>query len=385
MSIPLVSNLGFTEVDSSGTLNDKAGTAKSKLPVQFFKLTDNVSGNLTMTNDSAHKKIIIDTNGNTILNSSGSPITNNSSIDVELIGSGNVQSTLKTFTSSESSTSNTGVTTIATADNSTMAITTGDHTFVGTFIDDNRNAGGGVTFGDGGTTVRRPTESGNTSGHLVNETYFNTTTTTNFGGVGLDNINRSDFAMSFTHAFLEDGTPISGAIVGPGGPSSFDGVNAVSPNTNTTHSISGSTYRYMRWVDALVGVNNGNSGNFHIEMFIDVSSGNAVVAIQGGRGAFNQIKNVDVKGVTAGRRCSFTNNLAISCVLSGGDPYSNVTVGAGATAVSNRDSTDGSFDITGTVSGSDGSSQPFSTVNVNDGTGSLTTTNHTGTRSVSAF
>ena len=86
MSIPLVSNLSFTEVDSSGTLNDKAGTAKSKLPGQFFKLTGNVSGNLTMTNDSAHKKIIIDTNGNTILNSSGSPITNNSSTSVELIG-----------------------------------------------------------------------------------------------------------------------------------------------------------------------------------------------------------------------------------------------------------------------------------------------------------
>ncbi len=94
MSIPLVANLGFTEVDSAGTLNDKAGTAKSKLPIQLFKLTDNVSGNLTMTNDSAHKKIIIDTNGNTILNSSGSPITNNSSTSVELIGSGNVQSTL---------------------------------------------------------------------------------------------------------------------------------------------------------------------------------------------------------------------------------------------------------------------------------------------------
>ena len=385
MSIPLVSNLGFTEVDSSGTLNDKAGTAKSKLPVQFFKLTDNVSGNLTMTNDSAHKKIIIDTNGNTILNSSGSPITNNSSTDVELIGSGNVQSTLKTFTSSESSTSNTGTTAIATADNSTVVVSDSDHTFVGTFIDDNRNAGGGVSFGDGGTTVRRPTESGNTSGHLVNETYFNTTTTTNFGGVGLDNINRSDFAMSFTHAFLEDGTPISGAIVGPSGPSSFDGRSATTPNTNTTHSISGSTYRFMRWNSALVGVNNGNSGTFAIEMFIDVSSGKAVVAIVGGRGAFNQIKNVDVKGVTAGRRFTFTNNLAISCVLSGADPYDGVTVGAGATAVSNRDSTDGSFSLTGTISGNDGSSQPFSVKPVNDGTGDIVVSSHTGTRSASAF
>jgi len=384
MSIPLVSNLGFTEVSSSGTLNDKAGTAKSKLPVQFFKLTDNVSGNLTMTNDSAHKKIIIDTNGNTILNSSGSPITNNSSIDVELIGSGNVQSTLKTFTSSESSTGNTGTTTIATADNSTLEVTTDDHTFVGTFINDDRSAGGGASFGDGTDTVTKP-NTGSTADLLVSGTYYTTANTTNFGGVGLDNINRSDFGMSFTHAFLEDGTPISGAIVGPSGPSTFDGVSADQPNTNTTHSHAGGTYRFMRWDSALVGVNNGNSGTFAIEMFIDSATGKAVVAIIGGRGAFNQIKNVDVLGVTAGRRFIFTNNLAISCVLSGADPYDGVTVGAGSTATANRDSTDGSFSLTGTISGSDGSSQPYSVKPVNDGTGGLVVSGHTGTRSASAF
>ena len=384
MSIPLVANLGFTEVDSAGTLNDKAGTAKSKLPIQFFKLTDNVSGNLTMTNDSAHKKIIIDTNGNTILNSSGSPITNNSSIDVELIGSGNVQSTLKTFTSSNSDAGNTDTTIIATADNSTLEVTTDDHTFVGTFIDDNRSAGSGTSFGDGNTTVTKP-NTGSTAGMLVNETYYTTSATTSFGGVGLTNINRSDFAMSFTHAFLEDGTPISGAIVGPSGPSTFDGVSADQPDTNTTHSHAGGTYRFMRWDSALVGVNNGNAGTFAIEMFIDSATGKAVVAIIGGRGAFNQIKNVDVLGVTAGRRFIFTNNLAISCVLSGADPYDGVTVGAGATATANRDSTDGSFSITGTISGSDGSSQPYSVKPVNDGTGGLVVSGHTGTRSASAF
>ena len=42
MSIPLISGLGFTAVDSAGTLNDKAGTSKSKLPIQFFKLTENI-------------------------------------------------------------------------------------------------------------------------------------------------------------------------------------------------------------------------------------------------------------------------------------------------------------------------------------------------------
>jgi len=384
MSIPLVANLGFTEVDSAGTLNDKAGTAKSKLPIQLFKLTDNVSGNLTMTNDSAHKKIIIDTNGNTILNSSGSPITNNSSTSVELIGSGNVQSTLKTFTSSVASTSNTGTTTISEADNSTVAVADDAHTFDAALVDDNRSAGSGASFGDGNTTVTKP-NTGSTAGLMVNETYYTTGYTTLFGGVGLTNINRSDFAMSFTHAFLEDGTPISGAIVGPSGPSTFDGVSADQPDTNTTHSHAGGTYRFMRWDSALVGVNNGNSGTFAIEMFIDSATGKAVVAIIGGRGAFNQIKNVDVVGPTAGRRFTFTNNLAISCVLSGADPYDGVTVSAGATAVANRDSTDGSFSITGTISGSDGSSQPYALKDVNDGTGSIVVSSHTGTRSVSAF
>ena len=382
MAIPLISNVGFTEVSSSGSLNTKAGD-KTKLPVQFFKLSDNISGNLSLDNNSAHKKIILDTNGNNITNSSGSPLTTNSSTTLELKGSGNVQSTLKTFTSSESSTGNSGVTTISEADNSTVNVQTDTHTFDTALVDDNRSAGSGVTFGDGNTTIRRPQDSSNTTG-LVNETYYTTGFTTLFGGVGLTNINRSDFAMSFTHAFLEDGTPISGAIVGPSGPSTFDGVSASQPDTNTTHSHAGGTYRFMRWNSALVGVNNGNTGTFAIEMFIDSNTGKAVVRIVGGRGAFNQIKNVDVVGPTAGRRFIFTNNLAISCALSGSDPFS-ATVSAGATNTVNRDSTDGSFSLTGTISGNDGSSRPFALAEINDGTGTVNEDAYTGTKSVSAF
>ena len=383
MAIPLITNVGFTEVSSSGVLNDKAGTAKSKLPIQLFKLSGAISGNLQMNNDSAHKKIILDTDGNNITNSSGSPLTNNSSTTLELKGSGNVQSTLKTFTSSESSTGNSGTTTISEADNSTVVVQTDTHTFDTALVDDNRSAGSGVSFGDGNTTIRRPQDSSNTTG-LVNETYYTTGYATLFGGVGLTNINRSDFAMSFTHAFLEDGTPISGAIVGTSGPSTFDGVSASQPDTNTTHSHAGDTYRFMRWNSALVGVNNGNTGTFAIEMFIDSNTGKAVVRIVGGRGAFNQIKNVDVVGPTAGRRFIFTNNLAISCVLSGSDPFS-ATVSAGATNTVNRDSTDGSFSLTGTISGNDGSSRPFALKEINDGTGSIDETAYTGTKSVSAF
>ena len=382
MAIPFITNVGFTEVSSSGSLNTKAGD-KTKLPVQFFKLSDNISGNLSLDNNSAHKKIILDTNGNNITNSSGSPLTTNSSTTLELKGSGNVQSTLKTFTSSQSSTGNSGTTTISEADNSTVVVQTDTHTFDTALVDDNRSAGSGVTFGDGNTTVTKP-NTGGTAGMLVNETYYSTSYATLFGGVGLTNINRSDFAMSFTHAFLEDGTPISGAIVGPSGPSTFDGVSADQPDTNTTHSHAGSTYRFMRWNSALVGVNNGNSGTFAIEMFVDSATGKAVVAIIGGRGAFNQIKNVDVVGPTAGRRFIFTNNLAISCVLSGSDPFS-ATVSAGATNTVNRDSTDGSFSLTGTISGSDGSSRPYALKEINDCTGTVNEDAYTGTKSVSAF
>jgi hypothetical protein len=383
MSIPLISGLGFTEVSSAGNLNDKAGTAKSKLPIQFFRLTTNISGNLTLDDDSAHKKIILDTNGNNIINSSGSPLTTNSSTTLELKGSGNVQSTLKTFTSSVASTDNSGVTTISEADNSTVNVQTDTHEFDTALVDDNRSAGSGASFGDGLTTFRRPQDSSNNSG-LVNETYYTTGYATLFGGVGLTNINRSDFAMSFTHAFLEDGTPISGAIVGPGGPSTFDGVSADQPDTNTTHSHAGDTYRFMRWNSALVGVNNGNTGTFAIEMFIDSITGKAIVNIVGGRGAFNQIKNVDVVGPTPGRRFIFTNNLAISCTLSGSDPFS-ATVSAGATNTVDRDSTDGSFSVTGTISGSNGSGQPYALKPVNDGTGGVSVAEYTGTLSASAL
>ena len=284
MAIPLITNVGFTEVSSSGVLNDKAGTAKSKLPIQLFKLSGAISGNLQMNNDSAHKKIILDTDGNNITNSSGSPLTNNSSVALELKGSGNVQSTLKTFTSSQSSTGNSGITNIPEADNSKVTVETDTHTFDAALVDDNRSAGSGPSFGDGNTTIRRPQDSSNTTG-LVHETYYTTGYATLFGGVGLTNINRSDFAMSFTHAFLEDGTPISGAIVGPSGLSTFDGVSASQPDTNTTHSHAGDTYRFMRWNSALVGVNNGNAGTFAIEMFIDSNTGRAVIRIVGGRGS----------------------------------------------------------------------------------------------------
>ena len=391
MSIPLIGNVGFTEISSAGSLTTAAST-KIGLPIQLFKLTSSISGQLTLTENSNHKKVIIDTNGNNIINSSGSPLNVDcpSGVPVELKGSGNVQSTVKTFTSAVTDTSNTGTTTIAEAGNSTLAVTT-NHTFTEQLIDDNRNAGSGVSFGDGLTTVTKP-NTGSTASLMISETYYSTANATNFGGVGLDNINRSDFGMSFSHAFLEDGTPISGRISGPsspggtGGTSTFDGGTSKRPTTNTTHSHAGSTYRFMEWVGALVGVNNGNSGSFNIQIFINSANGRAVVAIIGGRGAFNQIKNVDVFTTSTGRKFTFTNNTSHTITLSGSDPYSSTSVSASGTGVSNRDSTDGSFSITGTFPDTNDAGAPLSSLGLNE-TSSTTVNvdNHTGTNSVKAF
>lgn len=384
MSIPLIGNVGFTEISSAGSLTTEAGS-KIALPIQLFKLTNNISGQLTLTENSNHKKVIIDTNGNNIINDAGSPLNVDcpSGVPVELKGSGNVQSTIKTFTSAVTDTSNTGTTTIAEAGNSTLAVTT-NHTFTEQTVDINKNAGNGNTFGDGFTTVTSPKD-GSVS-RMVNESYYLSSMATNFGGNDLDNIDRSDFGMSFTHAFLEDGTPISGRISGPstpggtGGTSTFDGGTSKRPSENAVYN----GYRYMKWNNALVGVNNGNSGNFDIEIFI--SSGLAVVAIIGGRGAFNQIKNVDVFTTSTGRQFTFTNNTSHTITLSGGNPYSSTSVSASGTGVVNRDSTDGSFSITGTFPDTNDAGAPLSSLGLNE-TSSTTVNvdNHTGTNSVKAF
>lgn len=96
-----------------------------------------------------------------------------------------------------------------------------------------------------------------------------------------------------------------------------------------------------------------------------------------------RIPNNTVAG--GGRTIAFTNNLAISCVLTGADPFDSVTVAAGATNTQTRSTTDGSFSLTGTISGSDGSSRPFALKDINDGSGSVDETAYTGTKSVSAF
>jgi hypothetical protein len=386
--IPFLSNVGFTTVSSAGSLNDKAGTSKSKLPVQVFRLTDNISGNLTMSNDSAHKKIILDTNGNNIINSSGSPITNNSSTSLELTGSGNVQSTLKTFTATQASDSYTGTTTPSNSDSSTV-IVDDDHTYSAT--------GQSVTFAS--LSSNRPVvPSGTTivvsgSNVTAGTTLSTSQTQTVVGTPGSHNI------TSFTNTIGSN--------------------SSLSSNLSTTISASGTTLLDLGSVqtnssgNAKVFNGRGFSGTAFLmyNYYFNVNEEDGVVETTGpffighsdnyGLGSGNGgtglgtgnvtggITNLVVSGVTVittGRRIRFTNNLAIAVAITGDDnPFGSVSVSAGATQSVDRDSTDGSFDIIGTISGSDGSSQPYALVPVNDGTGSIVTSGLTGTLSASAL
>ena len=368
MSIPLISGLGFTEVSSAGTLNDKAGTTKSKLPIQFFKLTDNITGNLTLNNDSAHKKIILDTNGKTITNENGSPLTTNSSTTLELKGSGNIQSTLKTFTSSVASTSNTGTTTISEADNSTVLVGT-NHTFQTSLTSFSGQAGTNPSLG------------------AVYSGLYNTTWAGYVGGNLMPNVNDANFRMQFNDAFVEDNPPGGGLIVGPGGASiqsnytSNAGRNC-SPVEPAGNTVSGG-YRTMSWSGA--GFDPRAGSTYNISMRV-ATNGNFYMSISGANDSrYELLANGVIPNAvtTTGRKFTFTNNLAISCVVAGSDPFS-ATVSAGGTSVVNRDSTDGSFSLSASISGSDGDN-PYALKPFNDGTGSVNTDAYTGTLSASAL
>ena len=363
MSIPLISGLGFTEVNSAGVLNDKAGTDKSKLPIQFFRLTDNISGNLTLNDDSAHKKIILDTNGNNILNSNGSPLTTNSSTTLELLGSGNIQSTLKTSTATESSTGHTGTTTFSNSDSSTIVVSNvGTDTTVEKYVDAGGNyvyngssIDGGVTTVGGSTPNAANIFSGSYSGASTQYSMNITDGTTAFQFVG-------DTSTSTTTSPASAGYKLYVATIEP---------NTVSQLRMDEYSnYSGSLGIYNSLVGGSVGGHNRYSGTTNHQL------------------NFSGTRRLWFRYVRSGndRRFVFTNNLSISCVLSGADPFDGVAVSAGATATStSTNSTDGSFNITMTISGSDGSSQPFALAVVNSGTGSLDTSGYSGTFSASAL
>jgi len=346
--IPLLPNIGYAEISSAGTINDEMGASKSKLPIQFFRLTQNISGNLTLTNDSAHKKIILDTNGKTITNSSGAPLTTNSSTTLEIKGSGNIQSTLKTFTSSVDSTSNTGTTTISDADSSTVVVSSADRA-----ADISISGGVSVTSGFQGSM------SGANPFHFPNTELL--TLPSNPGG---NTGSLSGGATAATQQLLTivGGTSFPNLQSGAGFSVNVDGTVRTAPTATTSGEFASVSFGALTFQ---------HIGQGRARLF----GGSSISAMQ--------IPNNIVDG--GGRTIAFTNNLTVPVVLTGTDPYNNVTVAAGATNTITRTSTDGSFSLTGTISGSDGSSQPFALALVNNGTGSISSTAYTGTFSASAL
>ena len=357
--IPFIAPLNFTEVNSSGNLNQKAAEKASvadDLPIQYFKLTGNVAGNLTLDDNTAHKKIILDTNGYSLTNSAGSPLTTNSSIDVELKGSGNVQSTLKTFNTAVTSTSNTGTVTFSNSDSSTVVVATADRT-----ADISASGGVSVASGFGGSMsgvgpfyfpitelLTLPSNPGGNTGSLS-------------GGAS------TAVAQLFT---LVGGAGMPNLQSGAGFSVNVDGTVHTAPSSTSGSAGAGFQVKF----GDLTFENFGSGG-------VDVNR----IRIFGGTLSVSAMKIPNNVVNNGSRLFTYTNNLATSVILSGDNPFDDITVSAGATATFTRTSTDGSFNITGTVSGNDSDSQPFVLTPVNNGTGDISTTAYTGTLSASAL
>ena len=301
MSVPLISSVAFTEVDSAGTLNEKAGTTKSKLPVQFFRLTSNITGNLTMTDDSAHKKIILDTNGNNIINSSGSPITNNSSTTINLKGNGEVKSELLTFTSEVTDTSNTGTTTISAADNSTVVVSsvTRDADITSTGVSCAQGFRGSFSsstthYVPNSEIITAPSNPGSNTGSLSGGASTAASQFATICGTSFENIGVSGFSIT-----------LSNSTFGLG-PTTFTSPTSTTSNSRIfdlgTASIGSETFTVG------VSIVKRSNTDIRIQARTDLNTLGASTSLDP---AITNIKipNNTVSG--GGRTIAFTNNLAI--------------------------------------------------------------------------
>ena len=280
-------------------------------------------------------------------------MTTNSSTTLELKGSGNVQSTLKTFTASESSTSHTGTTTFSNSDSSTLVVSTSTTDTTTTASLDRNFTDGGSSFGFG-----VPIATVTWSDSDVPAAFQNANSSLNGGG-------------NFTSGTLFLGATTTSVSSAPSG---------------STISIPRSCGSFTSLINAGISSYIGSTPAF----YQNCASGNPwqfIYVRQGETGVSGSLRMwIRLPSTQNNRVLTFTNNLTISCVLSGADPYDGVTVSAGATAVVTRsDSTDGSFNVTGTISGTNGSSQPFALAEVNSGTGSINTSAYTGILSASAL
>ena len=363
-----------------------------------------------MNADAAHKKIILDTNGANLTHT-GSPLTNNSSVALDLRGSGDVKNLKTSFTVSGSGI---GTTTIADTNSSTIERVSDPHypqTSVSggyspsfgqgspdsnsIFVISDGNTGGFNSFGSSwrlrvpsGQTWKVGSDilsSGTTLSASQNNTAIGASNSfnliTDFGVIRNDNPNVGDnphdrdvgtwqagfngdsnnyliFTMPLGQ--VDVGDPDSGPIV------------ATDKQNHLIYSVGNGRWEAR---NSLTNSSKFTGGTSSLGYHDNGRRGNATPP---------QTITLLINKQENRRTFTFTNNLSISCVLAGSDPF-NTTVSAGAAVTSTRVGTDDSFDITGTISGSDGSSRPFALGGINNGTGSVDETNYTGTRSASAF
>ena len=389
MSIPLISNIGFTEVNAAGDLDSLAGS-KINMPVQYFKLTAGISGQLTLSENSNHKKVILDTNGNNLLNDAGSPLnfTCPTGVPVELKGSGNVQSTLKTFTSTVTDTSHTGTTTITTGGDSTMVVSS-----VNLYPSQNVTGSYQPSFGPGapnsssifqiadgqtggsnnfGNAWRLRVPSGQTwqIGSDVLTAGTDLTASQNNTAIGAG----SNFDKIVSFIVVTDNNPNIGDNQTSTPPSGWTSGFAGDSNKFDTNNATGQNLVYNVTLGRWEGYNGttfgysptGRRGNAAPPQTITLSVGVQAVS----------------------RRLIFTNNTSHTITVTG-EPFSSSTsIAAGASETVDRSgSTDGSFNITGTFPSTNQSGQPLSSVGVNATSTSVDTSaqGYTGTLSVKAF
>lgn len=419
--IPLFSNIGYSEVNSAGNLSDAMGAAKTKLPIQYFKLTGDVTGNLTMPNNASHRKIYLDTNGYNLINPTGSPITNNSSTAITLKGSGDVQSTMTSTSIVNSTTTFQGTNNVADLDNSPLVVGSA-YAQISQFMDYQPSFGVGSPNGNSEFRIADGQTGGsNQYGNAwrvrvpsgVNWKINNTVITS---GTELNSSQMND-AIGASNSFNKITTFI--VVVDIGGdsaqsfPPSGGGYNNSAAwasgfaNDSMKYVIRTINYGLLNSSGGLMSVSNhlvynrtlgrfeawhkqqqiggsGDDGNPYYNIGSPSYHFGYVTHNRRGIAPPPQSMNINVLVSGQGRQFDFTNNLTIPIVLSGNDPYNNVTVNAGATATFNRSSTDGSHDILGTITGSSGSN-PYALAYVNNGTGTLDVTGYTGINSVSAF
>ena len=309
MTNPFISNLGFTTVSTAGTLNTKAGS-KDALPVQYYKLTADITGVLTINNNANHAKIILDMNDRNLVGASGtgtstSPVVFNGTGTVEIKGGGLI------------------------------------------------TAGGQLTVSDSGNSAYNQTPSGgdgnvtvaiNTSGFNLNfsQTYFGGGSGSGHGGRGPNNIPAGQTWATMTGT---NGSNLTGASLVRGSWAGVQGVatgNTISGSRRftTTHGNSPRTAYF--WYSG--GVIKKRVSTTNSDQVTEPTNSNADWGFDDSNNNNGRISSVTVNS----RLFTVTNNNTFNITFTSGTQSVTVTSGGGTATLRRYDSTQ-AFSFSGTA------------------------------------